>query len=206
MREHPLCAARATCGRSPSRRAPEGCNKIRECLRHRQRTSADGDRARTGAALRGLSDMPPKKLIDQVGKDVPGHRPVAERHAGDIVSVYPGEVSHDLVRPFVPEDKPRVTFVSDAAVAFDDRPVRCEKLRRAIKIQHFVLGPAALVTSHSGKRPCSPIHGKPPPSGIPSTPLSTPRGFYPGIFSRHRREVFIITSGIEHTIPNVWRV
>src|SRR5262249_34176462 len=125
--------------------------------------------------------MPPQKLIDQVGKDVSGHRPVAERHASDIVSVNPGEMSHDLVRHFVPEDKPRVTFVSDAAVAFDDRPVRCEKLCRTIKIRQFVLRPTALVTSHSGKRPCSPVHGKPPPSGIPSPLPSTPRGFCPGI-------------------------
>src|SRR5262245_51645670 len=121
-------------------------------------------------------DMPPEELIDQVAKDVSGRSPVAERHTSDIVSIDSGEVTHDLARRLVAEDKPRVPFVGDASVAFDDRPVRRQKLCRAIEMQQFVLGPAALVTRHGGKEPCAPSHCKPPPFGIPQQYTSTPRG------------------------------
>src|SRR5262245_9423403 len=159
------------------RSRPKAAASICECLRHRRRTNADGDRARTRGALRDLMDMPPEELIDQVAKDVSGRSPVVERHTSDIVSIDPGEVTHDLARRLVAEDKPRVPFVGDASVAFDDRPVRRQKLCRAIEMQQFVLGPAALVTRHGGKEPCAPSHCKPPPSGIPQQYTSTPRGF-----------------------------
>jgi len=132
--------------------------QICECLRQRSISIGVRPPPRTGDALRGPMDMPPEELIDQVAKDVSGHSAAAERHASDIMSVDPGEVTHDLAREPVTEDKPRVPFVGDASVAFDDRPVRCQKLCRTIKMQQFVLGPAALVTRHSGQRPCASSH------------------------------------------------